>query len=169
MANNGAANLGFIMEPIMTGGDAFEKRDSAVSFHIDDAGEATEIADLLGVEVAARFGPRDERPLAILARDGAGALVGGLNGSSHWRWLYVRHFFVAPESRGQGLGRRLMAQAEQIARERGCVGLYLDTFEEGAAAFYERCGFARCGRIENFPAGAARIYLNKALQGATPG
>src|SRR5208282_1581289 len=100
---------------------------------------------------------------AIVARDADGALVAGLNGVSHWRWLYVRHFFVEPGWRGRGLGRRLLARAEQAARARGCVGVYLDTFEEGAAIFYERCGFARCGRIENFPLGAARIFLRKAL------
>ena len=64
-------------------------------------------------------------------------MVAGLNGVSHWRWLYVRHLYVAPSWRGQGLGRRLLAQGEEAARARGCVGVYLDTFEESAAVFYE--------------------------------
>lgn len=137
------------------GAEAFE-------FLVDDEGEAKEIAERLGLEVAQRFGPRDERPLSILLRKD-GTAIAGLNGASHWRWLYIRHFYVAPQWRGQGLGRLLMARAEEQARARGCVGLYLDTFEERAASFYERLGFARCGRIENFPVGGARIYLRKAL------
>jgi len=132
------------------------------AFYLDDTVEATEIAKLLGAEVARRFGPRDERPLSIVMRKDR-ALVAGLNGVSHWRWLYVRHFFVAEAWRGQGVGRRLMARAEAAARERGCVGIYLDTFEAGAERFYEKLGFERCGAIENFPVGATRRYLRKPL------
>jgi ribosomal protein S18 acetylase RimI-like enzyme len=132
------------------------------SFRIDDA-ESCEVAAQLGAEIAARFGPRDERPLAILARDAEGALLCGLNGATHWRWLYVRHLYVAPSRRGQGLGRQLMAQAEAVARERDCVGVYVDTFDERAASFYEGLGFTRKGRIDGFPPGAARIFLSKGL------
>jgi len=147
----------------MTGDDAHHAALDLIKFDLDDARETQEIAERLGAEIVARFGARAERPLAIVARDGEGAVVAGLNGASHWRWLYVRHFFVEPVWRGRGLGRRLLAQAEQAARARSCVGVHLDTFAEGAAAFYERCGFVRCGRIENFPPGAARIFLSKAL------
>ena len=33
-------------------------------------------------------------------RDGAGALIGGLNGVIHWRWLYIRHLWVAEVGAG---------------------------------------------------------------------
>ena len=133
-----------------------------LAFYLDESGDATEIAKLLGAEIAERFGPRDERPLSIVARSD-GAVIAGMNGVSHWRWLYVRHFFVAEAWRGQGLGRRLMARAEAAARERGCVGIYLDTFDARAERFYEKLGFERCGAIENFPVGATRRYLRKPL------
>ena len=147
----------------MTGDDAQQAALDVIKFDFIDARETPEIGVILGVEVGDRLGPRDERPFSILARDGSGAVVAGLNGVSHWRWLYVRHLYVAPGWRGQGLGGRLLAEAEQAARARGCVGVYLDTFEESAAVFYERRGFVRHGRIENFPVGAARIFLSKAL------
>jgi GNAT superfamily N-acetyltransferase len=147
----------------MTGDDAQHAALDVIKFEFIDARETPEIGEALGAEVAARLGPRDERPLSILARDAGGAVVAGLNGVSHWRWLYVRHLYVAPAWRGQGLGRRLLAQGEKAALARGCVGVYLDTFEESAAVFYERRGFVRHGRIENFPVGAARIFLGKAL------
>jgi GNAT superfamily N-acetyltransferase len=147
----------------MTGDDARRAALDVIKFEFIATRETPEIGEKLGAEVAARLGPRDERPLSILARDEAGAVVAGLNGVSHWRWLYVRHLYVAPSWRGQGLGRRLLAQGEEAARARGCVGVYLDTFEESAAVFYESRGFVRNGRIENFPPGAARIFLSKAL------
>ena len=48
----------------------------------------------------------DETTLAPLgdARDGD-TLAGGLDGHIHWRWLYVRQFWIAPLWRGKGLGR----------------------------------------------------------------
>jgi GNAT superfamily N-acetyltransferase len=142
-----------------------ENRDHALPFQIrvDGEGEDREIAESLAAEIAQRFGPSDAQPLSIVLRTPEGAAVAGLNGVSHWRWLYVRHVFVAPARRGQGLGRDLMARAEGEARRRGCVGVYLDTFSEGTASFYERIGFVRCGRIEDFPVGGARIFLRKTL------
>ncbi len=135
--------------------------DEKTSFRLREDAESAEIAELLAKEVARRHGPRGEKPFCIEARDVEGARLGGMNGVIHWRWLYVRHFWVAPEKRAQGFGRALMAEVESFARARGCIGIYLDTFEEGAARFYERSGFARCGRIEGFPPGAARVFLAK--------
>jgi GNAT superfamily N-acetyltransferase len=137
--------------------------DEKTSFRRREGGESAEIAALLAQEVASRHGPRDEKPFSIETRDTEGALLGGMNGVIHWRWLYVRHFWVAPEQRAQGFGRALMAEVEKFARERECVGIYLDTFEEDAARFYERSGFARCGRIGDFPQGAARVFLAKRI------
>lgn len=137
--------------------------DEKLLFQRHEGSKSRRIAKLLAEEIASRHGPRDEKPLSVEAREADGALICGMNGVIYWRWLYVRHFWVAPSRRAGGLGRVLMAEVEGVAREKGCVGIYLDTFEEGAASFYERLGFARCGRIENFPPGAARIFLAKGL------
>jgi len=65
--------------------------------------ESPAVAVHLGAEIAARFGPREETPLSITARDAGDALIGGLNGVTHWRWLYIRHLWVARPQRGQGI------------------------------------------------------------------
>ncbi len=130
--------------------------------------DSSRVAAALGAEVAARFGPRDETLFSILAHDDAGALVAGLNGVVHWGWCYIRHFWVAAGWRGRGLGRSLLLDAEAAAAARGCAGLYLDTFDPGAARFYERCGFLSFGRIEGFPPGHARIFLAKTLRAGAP-
>lgn len=142
---------------------ATEKPDGAPILEIDECGENAGVAASLGDEMAERFGPRDEAPFAIIARDASGARIGGLNGVTHWRWLYVRNLWVAPEHRCLGLGARLMQAAENLARKRNCVGLYVDTFEPRAAAFYQRCGYTAAGRIENFPPGAARMCFSKKI------
>ena len=142
----------------------FENSNRAARFQVRvGEGEDPEIAQHLAAEIAQRFGPSDAQPVSIVLRTAEGETVAGINGVLHWRWLYVRHVFVAPAQRKQGLGRELMALAESEARRRGCVGVYLDTFSEGTASFYERIGFVRCGRIEDFPVGGARIFLRKTL------
>jgi GNAT superfamily N-acetyltransferase len=133
----------------------------AQRFITTDGAESPEIAARLGAEIAARFGPRDEAALSVVCRDAAGALIGGLNGVTHWRWLYIRHLWVAEAWRRQGLAKKLIAAAEREALARGAMGAYIDTFDPAVASFYERLGYARCGEIEGFPPGGRRIYLNK--------
>ena len=130
----------------------------------DDTGNsgAARVAASLATEIAAGFGPRNESPLSIVATAGD-AVVGGLNGSTHWGWCYIRQLWVQADWRRRGLGQRLLAEAETQARARQCVGLYVDTFDPGAATFYERAGFARFGRIDGFPPGHARTFLHKRL------
>lgn len=123
--------------------------------------------EALAAEVAAEFGPRDEAPFALVARDGSGAPAGGVNGVIHWRWLYVAQFYVTPDWRGRGLGRALLAEAEALAHANNCVGLYLDTFSERALNFYRSRGFSEAGRIGNFPPGATRTFLVKPLRPAS--
>ena len=87
------------------------------------ASESSELAARLGAEIAAQFGPRDETPFSILAHSAEDALLGGVNGVIHWRWLYIRHLWVAETARGDGLGRQLIMAAEAQARVRDCINL----------------------------------------------
>jgi ribosomal protein S18 acetylase RimI-like enzyme len=133
----------------------------AISADTQNAG-AAEVAASLATEIVAIFGPRDEIPLSIVANSG-GTVVGGLNGATHWGWCYIRTLWVQADWRHRGLGRKLLAEAETQARARHCAGLYVDTFDPGAAIFYERAGFERFGQIADFPPGHARTFLLKRL------
>jgi len=144
-----------------------EKRPAAdIALYYDAARENPAVAAALAAEIEQRFGPRDENLFSFALRDAQGALVGGLNGAAHWSWFYIRHLWVAPERRGEGLAALLLKAAEAKARERACLGLYIDTFEEPVAAFYERRGFRRAGAVPDFPPGAARFFLYKPLAAA---
>lgn len=138
---------------------------SAIRIEAGSAEDAASLSHALASEIAAAFEPRDERALVLLARDTDGGTLGGLVGSTHWRWAHIRVLWVARAGRGRGIGARLLAGAETEARARGAVGLYVDTFEPRAAAFYERNGFRRIGAISGFPPGHARTFLTKRLDG----
>jgi ribosomal protein S18 acetylase RimI-like enzyme len=59
--------------------------------------------------------------------------------------FYASNMAVKPEFRNQGLGRRLLADAADRARELGCKRMVLDveTDNVGAIRLYEREGFHR--------------------------
>ena len=105
--------------------------------------------------------PRE--PLAILLRDGSGAVTGGLWGRFTHDWLFVELIVVPAALRGSGLGRRLMALAEDAARGENCVGLRLDTFEFQAPGFYDKLGFTPFGVLLDHPRGRSRIFPQKRL------
>jgi len=101
------------------------------------------------------------RPVAILLKDEAGASAGGLWGKIVYDWLFVELLAVSPKHRGQNYGTALMHEAERIAREAGCLGLWLDTYAFQARGFYEKLGFTVFGTLEDHPKGSRRFFLQK--------
>ncbi len=71
--------------------------------------------------------------------------------------LELKHFFLAPEFRGRGLGRALLAGVEEVARGLGARRLVLDTAAPltEAAALYLSAGYARIPRYNENPHGSA--------------
>jgi GNAT superfamily N-acetyltransferase len=90
-----------------------------------------------------------------------------MTGFTTFDWLYVELFHVPETLRGRGHGKALMARAEAFARERGLIGIWLDTFDFQARPFYESLGFSVFGTIEDHPIGGARHFLQKRLDGAS--
>lgn len=109
------------------------------------------------------IGPTKHVPLWLFARDATGHIQGGLRGQTYWSWCVIDVLAVAEPWRRQGLGSRLLAKAEEIARERGCVGVRLDTVSFQAPDFYRRQGYEEFGRIENYPPGHTRFWFMKRL------
>jgi GNAT superfamily N-acetyltransferase len=103
------------------------------------------------------------RPVAILVSDEDGASEGGLWGRIGYDWLFVELLVVPEAARGMGLGRQLMQQAETIARQAGCAGIWLDTYEFQARGFYEKLGYTLFGTLDDHPIGQRRFFLQKRL------
>ena len=103
---------------------------------------------------------RQER-FALVLRDAADRLVGGVCCILYWDWLFVDDLWIDDVLRGQGLGRELMARAEAHAAERGCHSVWLDTFQ--ARGFYEKLGYEVFGGLDDYPTGQSRWFLKKRL------
>jgi GNAT superfamily N-acetyltransferase len=65
--------------------------------------------------------------------------------------LYVLGLAVAPDARGQGVGRLLMDAAKETARSDAADALWLDAFDHvaGAGPFYIKSGFRAVGRTKH--------------------
>jgi ribosomal protein S18 acetylase RimI-like enzyme len=112
-------------------------------------------------------GVADYLPLAVIARDRNGTMLGGLAGSTSYGWLLVKMLWVAEDARRRGLGALLMQKAEAEAVRRGCHAAWLDTSNARARRFYEKLGYRVFGTLQNVgderPEGHSRHFLCKRI------
>lgn len=104
-----------------------------------------------------------ERRHAFMLTDETGATIGGLHARSYYDWLYVGLLFVPESLRGQGVGTKLLALAEDEARTIGATGIWLDTFSFQAPDFYPRHGFVPFGRLDSYPNSHTRTFFTKRI------
>jgi GNAT superfamily N-acetyltransferase len=105
-----------------------------------------------GREVFERYLDRDDA--LILVAEDDGRVIGlldmeyraRLNFTTPQAW--IPDMVVHEDARSAGVGRALMARAEELARERGCWGMELEsaTWRERAHAFYLREGWTDSGK-----------------------
>ena len=112
---------------------------------------------------AAKAGASNWQRLWLIARDDKGIVQAGLKGITIYNWLFVEWLWVAESFRGEDYGSKLLMQAEEIARERGCTNAYLDTFSFQAPDFYAKHGYKEFGRLDGLPIDHSRIWLKKSL------
>lgn len=115
----------------------------------------------LGAHNRAAYGRLAREERWILARDAEGTVRGGAKCEIAWGWVYVDWLWVEEGLRREGLGGRLLAAAEALARESGCLGVHLNTWSFQAPGFYRRQGYAEVGRVEDMPPGATRHWFAK--------
>jgi GNAT superfamily N-acetyltransferase len=102
-------------------------------------------------EAFALYLERDDA--ALLVADDDGQLVGFVDVEFRQRLnfltpqAWVPDLVVSERARGNGVGRALLEAAEELARERGCWGMSLESavWREGSHAFYERVGWRPTG------------------------
>ena len=81
-------------------------------------------------------GPDGHTPLNLVELDEKGEVIAGLLGGTYWGWMYVDTLWVREDHRRRGLGSRLLCEAEDEARRRGCHHVHLDTMSWQAPDFY---------------------------------
>ncbi|WP_095192687.1 GNAT family N-acetyltransferase [Pseudomonas sp. Irchel 3A7] len=108
-------------------------------------------------------GPGNSELIALLVRGENDEILGGLYARMLYQWLFIELLSVPEQARGQGMGSKLMQMAEDLAREKGCVGVWLDTFDFQAPEFYKKHGYSELGQIVDYPPGHKRVFFQKRL------
>jgi putative acetyltransferase len=77
----------------------------------------------------------------------------------------VKRMYTLPSSQGRGIGGRILALIEALARAEGLSHLVLETGHSHHAAWrvYERGGFTRCGPVLDYPESEYSIFYEKSL------
>ncbi len=66
--------------------------------------------------------------------------------------LYLGMFCVSPVLQTKGIGKKIMAAAEQYAREQGCPAVFMRviSIRHELIAWYERQGYYKTGEVQPF-------------------
>jgi GNAT superfamily N-acetyltransferase len=105
----------------------------------------------------------EAQPLVLLAKEGD-TIVGGLIAHTQFSWLRISIMAVHPDWRGHGLGASLLAEAERIAIERGCIHAHVDTMSYQAPEFYLKRGYRIAGEFPDWDShGHAKLHFLKSL------
>ncbi|WP_176059487.1 GNAT family N-acetyltransferase [Paraburkholderia sp. BCC1876] len=137
------------------------------SIHLTDSpqsGDIESISRSLNEFNIQKTGIDDVRPIAVLIKDPeTGKVIGGLTGRTSLGLLFVDLFYIPAALRGEGLGSRILGEAEAEAIARGCRGAVLYTINFQAPEFYLRHGWRVFGDVPCEPAGSSRVFMRKDL------
>lgn len=100
---------------------------------------------------------------AFFVRDEKGNIFGGCDGEIMYGHLYVGHVWIAEALRGQGFGASLMQEVEQLAKDKHCHFMAINTMGWQALEFYKKFGFYVEFERRGFDNGAIFYYLRKDL------
>lgn len=97
--------------------------------------------------------------IGLFIKDDDGIVRGGLIGAICWNWLEIYNLFVDEDIRKLGYGTKLLLSAENIALEKHCDFIKLDTLSFQALGFYEKNGYKGFGSSDNVGRKHKHYYL----------
>ena len=110
-----------------------------------------------------QVGYNETESFYLEAVDNKNQTIGGLISRIYWDWVELNLIWVKEDFRGQKIGKKLLERLEQHAKNKKCVGIYLDTFSFQAPDFYIKQGYEIFGELKQFPKNENRFFLKKML------
>ena len=93
-------------------------------------------------------------------------LVGGLILHRRWNAVYIYSFYLIESLRGIGLGKRLLALAEELALQMGGKALVLETSTLHTYQFYLNNGFQLLSEVSGYIDGENWFHMFKEINPA---
>jgi len=99
----------------------------------------------------------------LVVRDGSEAVGCGAVLRDPRGFGEVKRMYVRPDQRGRGIGRRVLAEIEAIARDSGLPVLRLETgiHNTEALALYRRSGFVACAPFGDYALDPLSVFMEK--------
>lgn len=134
-------------------------------FIVDNSSDFAEPAKQKIAEFNAQHWDASKRQaLGLKQLNANGEVVAMLAGRTFGNWFYLESFWLQESERSKGVGSAMLAEAEAIARHRGCRFVLLDTLEFQAKPFYLRHGYRVEWVQQDYPfAGGAKYFMTKTL------
>ena len=105
----------------------------------------------------------ESEPLNLYVEDEHGEIMAGLVAETFGNWLDIEYLFVKEDLRGQGIGSKLLQQAESEAKNRNCRYVFVNTYQFQAPAFYQKYGYKEVFTLKDYPYTGQRYYYQKDL------
>ena len=123
--------------------------------------KSQEIGNLIRVYNRSKREEAESEPLNLYVEDEKGNLLAGLIAETFGNWLEIEYLFVKEELRGQGIGSKLLQQAESEAKNRNCRFAFVNTYQFQAPDFYQKHGYKEVFRLQDYPYTGKRYYYQK--------
>ena len=121
------------------------------------------IGDLIRSYNRSKRESSESEPLNLYVEDDSGELVAGLVAETFGNWLEIEYLFVKEDLRRQGIGSKLLQQAECEAKKRNCRFAFVNTYQFQAPAFYQKQGYKEVFTLKDYPYTGQRHYYQKDL------
>ena len=105
----------------------------------------------------------ESEPLNLYIEDEHGDIMAGLVAETFGNWVEIEYLFVKEDIRGQGIGSKLLEQAESEAKMRNCRFAIVNTYQFQAPAFYQKQGYKEVFILKDYPYTGQRHYYQKDL------
>ncbi|MFX0077753.1 MAG: GNAT family N-acetyltransferase [Candidatus Hermodarchaeota archaeon] len=97
----------------------------------------------------------------LVIKNGEGQVIGGLNGSSILKAMYIDQLWIDERYRGKGYGKELMMAAERIARKDGCISSLAIVYSFQSPEFFQKLGYEIFGVSDGYPKPIKEYYFIK--------
>jgi ADP-ribose pyrophosphatase YjhB (NUDIX family)/GNAT superfamily N-acetyltransferase len=102
-------------------------------------------------------------PIGLILRDSTNRIVGGVTADIIYGCLFFRRLWVDPSWRRLGWGKKLMARAESIGREKGCFFAIGNVMDWEDTPFFQKLGYCIESQHTGFQNGSRQFRFRKKL------